>query len=221
MMTRAENALDAEANLKLYLAKREPTARYASFDYCFNYFQAYREHGRLSDLASGEQLQLSCLHLAFYLASWGMLRGSSPLLQRSVKHFAPVVEAIISSEPETWATDADRYDHDSIDLILRVASELRSSLPDPASDILITKIMLGVFGCVPAFDTYFKRGLGVWALGAKSLQQVGAYYTQNRDLIEKYRIPTLEFETGELSHRRYTVAKVIDMIFFIEGARAS
>lgn len=30
---------DIEANLKAFLGARLPGARYASFDYCFNYFQ--------------------------------------------------------------------------------------------------------------------------------------------------------------------------------------
>ena len=81
--------VDIEANLN---GKREPRARYTSFDYCFNYFQSHREQGKLLDLLRGDALQLSCLHLCFYLASWGMLRGSSELLQRSVRSFIPLVE---------------------------------------------------------------------------------------------------------------------------------
>lgn len=55
--------VDIEANLKAYLGRREPRARYTSFDYCFNYFQSHREQGKLPDLLRGEALQLSCLHL--------------------------------------------------------------------------------------------------------------------------------------------------------------
>lgn len=65
------NSLDIERKIARYLGDRQPTARYASFDYCFNYFQFHREQGRLEDLLEGEALQLSCLHLGFYLASWG------------------------------------------------------------------------------------------------------------------------------------------------------
>ena len=36
-------------------------------------------------------------------------------------------------------------------------------------------------------------------------------------LIEAHREPTLDFDTGTPTNRRYTRAKVIDMIFFIEG----
>lgn len=147
-----------------------------------------------------------------------MLRGSSALLRRSVKHYEPLVAAIVSVGPLIWEVDANRYDSGAIEETMRVAHQLRAALPDPSSDILITKIMLGVFGCVPAFDSYFKRGSGVRSLGPRALQRVGDYYEANSELVERYRIRTIDFETGAPTARRYTCAKVIDMIFFIEGA---
>ena len=72
-------AVDCEANIRTYLdgddanSGRDPTGRYASFDYCFNYFQSFRTYP--AELTSPGNLELSCLQLGFYLASWGMLRG--------------------------------------------------------------------------------------------------------------------------------------------------
>jgi len=40
----------------------------------------------------------------------------------------------------------------------------------------------------------------------------------NATLLERYRVPTWDFDTGQLTERRYPRAKVIDMVFFIEGA---
>jgi hypothetical protein len=77
--------MDIEANVRAYLAAREPTARYTLFDYCFNYFQQHRETGQLSSLRAGSGMQYSCLQLGFYLASWGMFRGSFTLLKRRRK----------------------------------------------------------------------------------------------------------------------------------------
>ena len=54
---------------------RKPNERYTSFDYCYNYFQAFRESGEVSALATPTNIQVSCLQLGFYLASWGMLPG--------------------------------------------------------------------------------------------------------------------------------------------------
>jgi hypothetical protein len=89
------------------------------------------------------------------------------------------------------------------------------------SDILLTKIMLGVFGSVPAFDGNFRRGCkaaGIAAtFGRRALRQIGTFYQVNAATIDAYRVPTLDFVTGEPTQRRYTRAKVIDMAFFIEG----
>jgi hypothetical protein len=209
--------MDIERNLKAYLRAREPTARYISFDYCFNHFQSHRELGRLAELASPSGMELSCLHLGFFLASWGMLRGSAALLKRSIKHYAPLIEVIASVSPNVWEIDAHAYTNESIELLLETARQLRTALPEGASDILVTKIMLGVFGCVPAYDTYFKRGFGVSTFGRKSLLKIAQFYLDNAEAIEAHRVPTLDFMSGSETRRKYTRAKVIDMIFFVEG----
>jgi len=87
------------------------------------------------------------------------------------------------------------------------------------SDTLVTKLMLGVFGSVPAFDTNFCREFGVTAFGPKALRKIGAYYRANADVIDRYCVPTLDFSTSMPTQRRYTKAKVIDMAFFVEGER--
>jgi hypothetical protein len=38
-------------------------------------------------------------------------------------------------------------------------------------------------------------------------------------VIDGHRIPTLDFDTGRSTSRLYSRAKVIDMIFFVEGSR--
>ncbi len=81
--------VDVAANLKAFMTDRSPEGRYASFDYCFNYFQDARERDELHGLADGNGLLLSCLQLGFYLASWGMMRGSSRLLQKSASRPCP------------------------------------------------------------------------------------------------------------------------------------
>ncbi len=209
--------MDIEANLMKYLGNRQPTKRYTSFDYCFNYFQEYRERNRLPELLRGDALQLSCLQLGFYLASWGMLRGSADLLQRSVRVYAPVIEVIANSPPEAWEIDADAYGDGSCPSVFGLANQLRAALPNFASDTLVTKIMLGTFGCVPAFDTNFRTGFGASTFGPKALRRIGEFYKVNSEVIERNRVRTLDFASGAPTSRRYTRAKVIDMVFFVAG----
>lgn len=209
--------MDIEGTLRSYLGKRGREERYTSFDYCFNYFQEHRERNTLPELVRGDALQISCLHLGFYLASWGMLRGSSGLLQRSVRAFVPAIEVIANAPPEIWEIDANLYGDGSCPVIFETARRIRSALPNAASDILVTKIMLGTFGCVPAFDTFFKKGFGASTFGPKALRGIGEFYNANSKVIERSRVETLDFTPGTPTGRRYTRAKVIDMIFFTAG----
>ena len=75
-----------------------------SFDYCFNYFQDFRDVGRLDDLTAPAHLQTSCLQLGFYLASWGMFRGKAELLTYSAKRLAPVVDTIAAARRRCGAS---------------------------------------------------------------------------------------------------------------------
>jgi hypothetical protein len=218
--------MDIEGNILKYIQGNSssrgigPTERYASFDYCFNYFQSFKESGTASQIASHENLQQSCLQLGFYLASWGMLRGSTALRTKSMKIYEPVLRYIAGANEVIWEIDANSYTNENIEALIEFESQLYSRLcfdGSCPSITLTTKIMLGVFGNVPAFDTNFKKGLGAYTFGKKSLQNVRTFYNNHQELIEKYCIPTLEFSSGKPSTRKYTRAKVIDMVFFIEG----
>lgn len=208
--------MDLDTNLQRYLGGRKPNERYASFDYCFNYFQSFREAGDISALASPANIQVSCLQLGFYLASWGMLRGSAELLQKSARSLIPVIKVVAQIETSLWELDVECYTESNIQRLLELASTVRQAQPK-MSDILVTKIMLGVFGSVPAFDTNFKRGFGVATFGPKAMKKIGEFFQEHADVINAHRVPTLDFISGGHTQRTYTRAKVIDMAFFIEG----
>jgi hypothetical protein len=218
-------SIDIEGNIRKFLEGTgrndglQPTERYASFDYCFNYFQSFRDRGIIEQICSSESIQNSCLQLCFYLASWGMLRGSSPLLQKSIKFFVPLIEYLATSPKALWEIDVECYTPENIQLLRDCRKNINYVLlPCGASDTLATKIMLGVFGNVPAFDSAFKFGFGVSNFGTMALEKISTFYQENRDIVDRFRIPTLDFLSGRHTDRIYTRAKVIDMIFFIEGS---
>lgn len=216
--------MDIEGNLREFLGDGiRPDGRDASFDYCFNYFQTFRESREIYALASPSNVEMSCLQLGFYLASWGMYRGSATLLQKSVRYLVPVIAVIAQTDISLWEIDAHCYTESNVERLLELSSAIRESCPDMKngmSDTLVTKIMLGVFGNVPAFDTYFRHGckaLGmVETFNSSALKQIGAFYTEHAEVIENGRQPTISFATGEPTQRTYTRAKVIDMAFFCE-----
>ena len=225
--------MDLESNILEFLhgdedAKtpgRGPRDRYASFDYCFNYFQSFREAGATEALAASEHVQTSCLQLGFYLASWGMLRASSFLLQHSLAVYEPVVRAISGMDRAVWEIDAHCYTDANLSILLGSSKAIRDALGsgNRPSDALVTKVMLGVFGNVPAFDSFVRKALGellgVRSFGRRSLRALAGFYEIHREVIERHRVPTLAFATGQDTSRRYTRAKVMDMALFIEGQR--
>ena len=146
---------------------RHPSERSASFDYCFNYFQSFREEDKIEKLAEPSYLEMSCLQVAFYLASWGMLRGSSFLLGKSVRFYQPLIQGIVTFDKRIWTIDADSYDAENIAMLLACKEMIVESLGShhKPSDTLVTKILLGVFGNVPGFDRFFREGLVVHSFG--------------------------------------------------------
>jgi hypothetical protein len=222
-------AINLEANLQRHLGGnnrspdgRDPTERNVSFDHCFNYFQSYREAGITHELASSTNVQLSCLHLGFYLASWGMLRNSK-LMQKNAKYLVSVVEVIATADASLWDIDADCYSSTNIQRLEELAIKICTALPGVSgTDTLKTKIMLGVFGSVPAFDRTFRRGCKeermVATFGERGLKKIAEFYQENEKIVDAYRVRTLDFSGGH-TQRCYTRAKVIDMALSTEGEK--
>lgn len=216
--------VDIHRNIQRYLGGNSnnpgivPTDRYASFDYCYNYFQSFHEQRKERELADAQHIQESCLQIGFYLASWGMFRGKSFLLQRSYKYFEPLIYEIANVPQEMWSIDVDKYTDNAIDLLTECDKIVNKGLGQgrTITNTLSTKVMLGIFGSIPAFDRYFRVGLGVNKLDKRSLRKIADFYETYKEAIDSHIIFTLDY-TGGNTHRRYPKAKIIDMIGFIQG----
>jgi hypothetical protein len=198
---------------------RKPNERYASFDFCYNYFYSFYKKNKLSELANEENLQNSCLQIGFYLASWGMMRGSSFLLEKSVRNFSDLIITISKMNPKLWEIDVPNYDDENISLLLDCKQQTINALgkKNNPSDTLVTKIMLGVFANIPAFDQYFRKSLKVHSVNKKSLLKIKDFYLANKIDFDSLRIHTFNFLTSNETENVYTKAKLIDMCGFTDG----
>jgi len=198
---------------------RFPNERYASFDYCYNYFYSFYKENKLDEISNDKNLELSCLHLSFYLASWGMLRGSSFLLEKSMKYYTNLIIEISKTDPKLWEIDVDNYTDENIQLLLECKQKIVEALGEMnnPSDTLVTKIMLGVFANVPAFDQYVKKSLKINMLNKRSLLKVHNFYENNKPMIDDIKIHSFDFLNGIDTNVLYTKAKLIDMCCFIDG----
>ncbi|MEP7211666.1 MAG: hypothetical protein ABI791_01225 [Acidobacteriota bacterium] len=196
----------------------KPIDRYTSFDYCFNYFRPS------NDLT--KDIEKSCLELGFYLASWGMYRGSSALLQKSVKCFSPLIEYLSALDESDWDIDLNNYSDKNIQRIITIYKEVKRILikKGNADVTLVTKILLGVFGFVPAFDSYFTSTFreiygeqcGFRRVNTESLTLIKTFYESNRSTIDdlSQRTFTTDFIEETKTTINYPRAKIVDMYGF-------
>ena len=225
-----------------FLNKRKPQTRYTSFDYCFNYFQSFQRTGRLRDLVAKNNVEKSCLHLGFFLASWGMFRMSGKLGQGvNARHFIQLISEISKWEgshlyTEMWGIDVPDYNiPEKRELLVRCSKRIKELVLPSAQKAyraLTTKVMLGVFGCAPAFDDFFtetfrnlygvKQGCAFRTFNDHALQKIFDFYQKHASIIDKYaeRTTTLDFRSG-YTHLFYTRAKIIDMIGWQKGWNAA
>jgi len=209
---------DIELVINDFKDKSKPDDRFTSFDYCYNYF-------RTSDDLTID-IEKSCLVLGFYLASWGMFRGSSFLLQHSVNHLKPTIQYINSLDKSVWNIDADKYDDKNMELIIDIYNEIRKRLiPNGNTDLtLVTKVLLGVFGFIPAFDQYFcdtfrmlfDGKCGFRRVNKASLSYIQNFYQENKSSIDNLsnNTYTTDFLSAKKTNINYPKAKIIDMYGF-------
>lgn len=206
--------------------------RYKSWEHCYNFFRKAR-HEKLDE----EKLDLAQLHLAFYLASWGMYRGSSFILQKDYTIFKEIVMEIFNNKYSLlWNVENNINQKDKLidlfselyDSLEKILVKIRASVrthPDfdgiekrylngreTISPTLTTKILLGTLGCIPAYDQFFIECLGEKNIQKsfnpkKSFSQMLDFYLDNKS------------EISELSRKfgGYPLMKILDMYFWVIG----
>ena len=201
--------------------------RSRSWEHCYRVFRDARiDPSPVCDYLS--------LHLAFYLASWGMYRGSSFLLQKDYKVLTPIVEKILKPEYDCLfglaCTDLRESEvQDSLEKLYKFIAEhfgpIRDEVagrkvPSSVSPVLITKILMGTLGCVPAYDRFFVDGIKKYKVTTQeysqnSLLKLVGFYEEHNDRLEEAR---RGMRVGDLI---YPQMKLLDMGFWQIGFKKS
>ena len=208
-------------------ARANENGRSRSWEHCYRVFRDARTD------PSPDYDYLS-LHLAFYLASWGMYRGSSFLIQKDYKVLSPVVEEILKPEYDCLfglacadLRNSDVWKHlkklsDDIAYHFRpIRNEVAGRVvASQVSPVLITKILMGTLGCVPAYDRFFQDGAKYLGLEhnsykEKSLRELADFYEAHNDRLEEAR---RGMRTDDLI---YPQMKLLDMGFWQVGFEKS
>lgn len=206
--------------------------RYRSWEYCRLAFLQYKNGLPNDDKQRAGIVDNLALQLAFYLASWGMYRGSSFLLRFDYKIHEPVVEWLLA-KPFTELFDGMLYQTDEQKYMKLLFGEkgiiaklneyyknarkvVKSGEIDEVSATLITKILMGVYGCIPAYDRYFLDGLGKFSIQKKfSERGVGRLLKYIKPYQEA--INNAAATLNKKFNPVYTPMKVVDMYFWEKG----
>lgn len=203
---KADMNIDTAVNAikKYHYSIDENYTRYKSWEHCYNAFKKYRK--------DGSKTEFLCLHLSCFLASWGMLRSSSLMKYDYFVHKKFVEEIRKSRYDSLYSENCD------IDTVFQAVEAIKNSYPKDISltDTLKTKILLGVFGCVPAYDRYFKKAVKIYNVcssdfNEKSLSQLYSFYNENKGSFDKLQ---KQFESEGAF---YTPMKLVDMCFWQIG----
>ena len=214
--------------------------RYLSWEHCYTQFYEARQN---PEKANVDNLSL---HLAFYLASWGMYRGSSFLLQYDYTIHTSVVKEILKREYNKLVSleckelnNEETYSLlDELNAKIKgIYEPFRSKVKetkerkkekgkegDDISNILVSKILLGTLGCVPAYDRFFvdavkKNKVTTGNYNIASLQKLSKFYEEAQEKLEKLRSQFLieyKFE-GRKKSLDYPQMKLLDIGFWKIG----
>ncbi|MBW6413500.1 hypothetical protein [Schaalia sp. ORNL0103] len=205
-------------------ARAIENGRSRSWEHCYRVFRDARTD-------PSPDCDYLSLHLAFYLASWGMYRGSSFLLQKDYKVLVPIVEEVLKPEYDCLfgLACADLRESEIQDRLENLNKYIAKyyfrpirdevagrEVPTPVSPVLVTKILMGTLGCVPAYDRFFQDGVATYKVTTQeyspnSVLKLVDFYEEHNDRLEEAR---RGMRTDDLI---YPQMKLLDMGFWQIG----
>lgn len=178
------------------------------------------------DLISEDQIDTTALHIGFYLANWGMFRGSSGLLQNSnldlMRALAKLIfegrgPELLELSMEDFSPSSPRllYNQKLLDSVLHSMESLASNVS--WTNTLKTKILMGVWGEFPALDRFYVAACrNLFPHRPYITAASGKGLTALAGLIQELNTPSLALKTGRLK-LPYPTARIMDMALFQYG----
>ncbi|MDD3466943.1 MAG: hypothetical protein PHE67_07315 [Campylobacterales bacterium] len=199
---------DIKKTITKFNEKIENTTRYKSWEHCYGYFA---KDDKEFDMDVG------ALHLAFYLASWGMYRGSSFMLQHDYKIHTSAVEFLRKNmDLNIDIRNIDKSEISDVankiyELFMAVKNNYKDFHDNGASDILASKILLGTFGIMPAFDRFYVGGIRHSGIGyspkiENNIKKALSFYLENKTTFDSLSCAD-----------KYPPMKLVDMYFWQKG----
>ena len=211
-----------ESEIRAYLGVAGERPRYRSWEHCYGYFQRATPGGLTADRDQ------AALQLGFYLASWGMYRGSSFLLQHAYTVHLGAVDVLAEERfRDLWACDFGARTADAVlsplvcELVRGIRDAYRPFAPAAGStqptDTLISKVILGTLGCLPACDRYFIDG---FRTADQRFSSLNLAFIERMFCFCQESLPALTAEQSRIARDGgvfYPLMKLADMYFWQLG----
>ena len=212
--------------VRRYNSKAEYNGRYLSVNHCYNYFN--KNYKTKVEYVKN----LMTLYFYAYMASWGMLRNSF-LLYKDYLFNKPIIELLCKEKKDMVKNNKSmlspeaiinlkesiikkyKYKNDDENSPNIYYKEEKEKKVDPKQpDTLVSKIILGTLGILPAYDTFFKFSAGrmgiCQSISKNGINQLNDFYKHNKD--------DVDFMCAECG---YPPMKIIDMYFWQKAYECS
>ena len=192
-----------------------PYHRYTSWEICYKVFGDRNINN-----------EVKALHLSGYLVSWGMYRGSSKLLSEYNYMVFKDLVPILNKYMYLRKNFLGESDYGNFLELVREIKEFLGNKNITSTNVLITKIILGVYGCFPALDKYFKKGFKSYNNINISINQKNTFknFYNNLKIFYFANKTIFDIKKQEIEANRginYPLMKLIDMCFWEEGNNGS
>lgn len=168
--------------------------------------------------------------LFIFLANWGMVARGAFLMQHSYRILVPVIKILLNEKYEILQNPEIDVVEQNISKIIELKHEISVKLSKfsgnknkVVSDTLLSKIIMGVFGCTVTYDTYIKEELlgekskksgrtgkiATASFSENSLKAICVYYKENIEKLEPLR-NRFKMPDGEL----YPPLKFLDILMW-------
>jgi hypothetical protein len=227
--------------VNLFYDGKKPGGRWASWDYCFSYFQEVRSTNPSGSMAiaNAANISASCQRLHNFLGSWGMLVRGNALSQTSFIVLKPVIGILANpASAPVWDLDVDGYfllnpgtgkwtlSPAAVQLLQLIkpkgliekalnAEFKKVGIKKMATDTLVTKIVLATTGSVVGYDKMVKRNTDNLQRSESGLRKIFDFHQLIAPTVAKLRSPALgcPLDPPLTNQYCYTRAKVLDMLF--------
>lgn len=198
-------------------------SREKSWQHCYKIFKKDFKNKTMNE----QEEDILALNLGFYLASFGMYRGSSFLINYDYKIHKDVIKKLNEEKEKIICGNFINYDtyNELKEKINNSYKSYAGQSKNFVTETLVTKILLGVFSCIPAFDRNLRRVLkeAKDKLGEDINQSVNektiAFLQELATKVEdKMREELNQRQKEYLQNNGYNKVRILDLCVWAYGA---